>query len=60
MAEDDYFPDVKSIISFTMSYSKTCRSKSKSFRAKEGFRNHLTSFNLYFLILYNKTKTQVG
>ena len=44
MAEDDYFPDVKSIISFTMSYSKTRRSKSKSFRAKEGFRNHLTSW----------------
>ena len=33
MAEDDYFPGVKSIISFTASYSKTCRSKSKSFQS---------------------------
>lgn len=30
------------------------------FRAKEGFENHLASFNHYSLILYNKTKTQVG
>ena len=33
MAEDDYLPGVKSIISFTMPYSKTCRAKSKAFQS---------------------------